>query len=157
MSRIGNILWVLLGLALFLGAHPTYAQEPEEVNTRELLSSIRQAQGSVAIVNFWASWCAECKNEIQDLVELRDSYPEERLYIMGVSMDEKPEAMQRLLQRLEVNYPNYQAAGGVGQSFNVTGVPKTYVYDTKGDLELKEFGNLGLERLDELIQDLLQE
>lgn len=157
MSKIMCMVWVLLSLALFFEAQPAYAQEPEEVNTRELLSSISQSKGSVMIVNFWASWCAECKKEIRDLVELRQKYPEDSLYILGVSMDEKPQAMQNFLQRLEVNYPNFQAAGDVGQSFNVTGVPKTYIYDANGDLVLKEFGHLGQKRLEGLIQDMLQE
>jgi hypothetical protein len=65
--------------------------------------------------------------------------------------------MQGFLQRLEVNYPNYLAAGGVGQAFNVTAVPKTYVYDPQGELVLKELGHLGGKRLEDLIQNLLQE
>ncbi|MFP4213367.1 MAG: TlpA family protein disulfide reductase [Desulfohalobiaceae bacterium] len=157
MRRFASLLWIMLGLVLFLKAGPAYAQEPEQVNTRELLTAIRESKGSVTILNFWASWCAECKNEIQDLVQMRKNFAKDQLHLLGVSMDDQPAAMQRFMQKMDVNYPNYQANADVGETFNVTGVPKTYIYNQQGDLVLKEFGHLGRERLQELVQDLLQE
>ncbi len=157
MFKIIGIICVLISSALLFFLPIAYADQPQEVNTQELLSIINQARGKVVIVNFWASWCPECSKEVQDLAALREKYPEQSLHILGISMDENPSAMQGFVRKQKINYPNLMAAGDVGRSFNVIGVPKTYIYDQQGELLVKEFGSMGYGRLEKLVQEMLQE
>jgi cytochrome c biogenesis protein CcmG/thiol:disulfide interchange protein DsbE len=61
--------------------------------------------GRPLIVNFWATWCAPCKIEIPAFVELVDRYRAERLTVLGVSVDDKPEDLREFAAAYKMNYP----------------------------------------------------
>ena len=62
-------------------------------------------QGKVVLVNFWATWCAPCRAEIPDLVELQDKY-RDQLVIVGVSEDEEgSRQVKRFAAEHDINYP----------------------------------------------------
>ena len=69
-------------------------------------------QGRVMVLNFWATWCGPCHDEIPHLVRLREDFPEEDLAIIGISVDRgrssQIDAMLELfIEHFGINYPIY--------------------------------------------------
>ncbi|MGH8563339.1 MAG: TlpA family protein disulfide reductase [Gammaproteobacteria bacterium] len=60
--------------------------------------------GKVLVLNFWATWCPPCREEIPDLMALQAAYGERGLQIVGIAIDD-PKAAHEYASRLKVNYP----------------------------------------------------
>lgn len=114
------------------------------------------AQGEVSVVNFWASWCAECTTEQDLLGELnqRTGVP-----IYGVNYKDKPVAARRFLGR----YGNPFAAVGTDPSgrsaieWGVYGMPETFVVNGKGEIIYKHVGAVTPASLSEKLIPLIEQ
>jgi thiol-disulfide isomerase/thioredoxin len=70
-----------------------------------VLSSIK---APFVLVNFWASWCSPCLKEFPELVSLRKTIPEEKLFIVGINCDDEDplKKIAPLSKKFEFNFPN---------------------------------------------------
>ena len=78
------------------------------------LSSYR---GKVVLLDFWATWCDPCREEIPHFVELQTKYGSQGLQIIGVSMDDSPEPVRDYAQRVKINYPIVMGNAKTGTLF----------------------------------------
>ena len=63
-------------------------------------------KGKVVVLNFWATWCWPCREEIPDLVSLQKEYAARGLVVLGVSMDEgDPARVASFAKKFGINYP----------------------------------------------------
>jgi cytochrome c biogenesis protein CcmG/thiol:disulfide interchange protein DsbE len=63
-------------------------------------------KGKVVLLDFWATWCAPCREEIPDFVELQEQYAEQGFTLLGISLDEEgAEVVKPFAQQLGINYP----------------------------------------------------
>ncbi len=92
--------------------------------------SSRDWQGKATIVNFWATWCGPCLEEIPDLIRLQDRYPD-HLQIIGVSMDEGPvEDVKEFVREHGMNYPVVMMTPELRRSFpGVYALPTSFILD----------------------------
>ena len=100
----------------------------EDLDGRQISS--RDWQGKATIVNFWATWCAPCLEEIPDLIQLQDTYPD-HLQIIGVSMDEGPvEEVKAFVREHGINYPVVMTTPELHRSFpGVFALPTSFILD----------------------------
>ena len=103
--------------------------------------------GEVLLVNFWATWCAPCRKEIPDLVDLQEELGPAGLTVIGVSLDQQgEEAVTPFLDTYTgdeaVNYPIVlDPQGEVEQAFGgVYGLPMTYVVGPDGRVHHRVLG-----------------
>ena len=91
--------------------------------------------GKVVLVNFWATWCGPCREEIPFLVELAKQYPEQ-LLIIGVSEDElDTEMVSAFAQQYGVNYPIVMSTPEIKRAFpGVFALPTSFVVDPQGQI-----------------------
>ena len=100
----------------------------EDLDGRQISS--RDWQGKATIVNFWATWCTPCLEEIPDLIKLQDRYPD-HLQIIGVSMDEGPvEEVKAFVREHGMNYPVVMTTPELQRSFpGVFALPTSFILD----------------------------
>ena len=90
-------------------------------------------RGKLVLLNFWASWCGPCLKEMPQFVLWQEHYRAQGLQIIGVSMDDGPEPVKRLLAGHPVNYPILLGDAALGETFGgVLGLPLTYLIDPAG-------------------------
>jgi peroxiredoxin len=96
--------------------------------------TLRQLEGKIVVVNFWASWCPPCRKEMPDLDAINKEFRDKGLVILAIS-DEDREKVRPFLAEHPVSYPILLDPGRkVSDLFVVRGIPKTFVYDRAGRL-----------------------
>ena len=90
-------------------------------------------QGKVTIVNFWATWCPPCVEEIPSLNRLRDIMHGKAFELVSINYAETPEHVSAFMQRVSVKFPVLMDLDGkVSQQWNVIAYPSTFVIGKDG-------------------------
>jgi thiol-disulfide isomerase/thioredoxin len=113
--------------------------------------------GKVVVVNFWATWCHPCRNEIPDLSRAYDKYKSQGVVFFGV-MTDNPDSQQLLnfQSDYEMTYPIVRANSDLLVSYNYPeAVPTTFVFDRRGKQVLSHVGALRERDLDSLLGQLV--
>jgi cytochrome c biogenesis protein CcmG/thiol:disulfide interchange protein DsbE len=106
--------------------------------------------GKVVLVDFWATWCDPCKEEIPDLVKMRDRLKDKGFEILGVSMDEEgPKAVKRFLAKQPIPYPLVLNGGERPPAgWDVPGLPTAYLVGRHGEILKRWFGEKDMPELE---------
>ncbi len=103
---------------------------------------LSEYQGSVVVVNFWASWCETCKPEAKDLEAAYQIYKSRGdVLFLGVDyVDTEPEALA-YLEEFGITYPNGpDLRTEISQVFRIRGVPETFIIDQDGVITHLQIG-----------------
>jgi thiol-disulfide isomerase/thioredoxin len=121
--------------------------------------SLGQWRGRVLVVNFWATWCAPCREEIPVFVRLQERHGARGLQFVGIAIDE-PGKVAEFAREFRINYP--VLIGGpeslelMRQAGNRQAVlPYTLVIDRSGNLVSRHPGSLKEQQLKELLTPIL--
>lgn len=167
-----NILPVIAAvLALSAGValqHRLAASRPATVVTLPTLTlvdldnhpqALSAWQGKVVMLNFWASWCEPCREEIPALNRLQQQYGGQGLQIIGIAIDDA-EPIRQFQAALPMGYPVLLAAGQgiglmerLGNRFGV--LPYTVLFDRQGKMMQQHAGALSQPEAEALLQPLL--
>jgi cytochrome c biogenesis protein CcmG/thiol:disulfide interchange protein DsbE len=112
--------------------------------------------GGVVLVNFFASWCAPCREEHPLLMRLA---AEGRVALYGIDYKDKPEDAARLLAQLGDPYRRIgvDRSGRTFIDFGAYGVPETYVLDKEGRIRFRQVGPISADDYDHKILPLLKQ
>lgn len=121
-----------------------------------LANLVRQNEGKVIMLNFFATWCPPCRVELPELVKLRKAYPEKDFLLVGLSVDEDKEAVPPFVKMAGVNYPVYMAGRDITDEFNITSVPHNTFYTKQGEVIISEPGMAATDVLEKVVNDLLK-
>jgi len=95
--------------------------------------SLTEYRGSVIILNFWASWCLECRPEIPVLERLQREFSSQGLVVIGVNTRETKEAAGRYAKELGLTFPLVlDRDGKINALYGVVGLPTTFVVGRDG-------------------------
>ena len=95
---------------------------------------LRDLQGKVVLVNFWATWCPPCRKEMPDLQALYEKYKDQGFVVLAIS-DEEVGKVSPFIAERKISYPVLLDPGRkVNELFQVEGIPKSFVYDREGKL-----------------------
>jgi len=116
-------------------------------------------RGQVLVVNFWATWCPPCREEIPVFVEAQARLGAKGLQFVGIALD-NPQQVAVFVQEFGVNYPIL--IGGINESEALRqlgnpggGLPYTLIYGRDGQLREKIIGGLDKTRLERLLAPLI--
>ena len=87
--------------ALTSGDDPPAIDMPDQAGKKVDLNELK---GKVVLVDFWASWCGPCKQEMPVLEELHKKYAKEGLVIVGINIDNNPKKMNNFLRGTPVTF-----------------------------------------------------
>jgi peroxiredoxin len=119
--------------------------------------SLSTYQGKIVLLDFWATWCDPCREEIPHFVELQSKYRDRGLQIVGVSMDDRPEPVRDFCQRFKMNYPVVMGNAKIGELYGgVLGLPIAFLIGRDGRIYGKHIGATDITVFEEEIISLLQ-
>lgn len=102
---------------------------------------LRQYQGKVVYVDFWASWCGPCAQSFPFMNKLHRDLHGKGLEILGVNLDEEPEDAMGFLTRTPAQFTILaDASGQCPQAFGVRAMPSSYLVDRKGVVRYVHLG-----------------
>lgn len=110
-------------------------------NQQLTLSSL---QGKVVLLNFWATWCPPCREEIPSMMKLNAFMAGKPFQMVCVSVDEGGKgAVESYFKNSGFSLPAYvDATGQAARTYGITGVPETFVIDKNGVIQKKIIGGL---------------
>lgn len=139
--------------ASLLPADPFFGLSfPDREGNEQALSAYR---GSPLVVNFWATWCAPCVEEMPDLDQLSQQFPE--IPFIGLAVDTQRN-VDKFLERIPVRYPILITGhGGVSHMRNLGnkkgGLPFTVIFNSKGRIEHRILGQIKPDDLQAKLQN----
>jgi thiol-disulfide isomerase/thioredoxin len=138
---------VLFGLAALS------AQAFTLTDTNGKIHKLENYKGKWVLVNFWATWCPPCLEEIPDLVALYEN-KKNNIVVIGIALDYRnPKQVTDFAESMQVSYPivlgNPNLASEVGP---VDGLPTTYLYNPAGKMVAHQVGGVTKEAVEDYIQ-----
>jgi cytochrome c biogenesis protein CcmG/thiol:disulfide interchange protein DsbE len=108
---------------------------------------LSEHRGKVVALNFWATWCPPCREEIPDLIKLQKEMKEDVLFV-GISLDTKEEAVGPFAEEYGINYPVVIDDGRAVDKYGpISGIPMTFFIDQEGRVRLLAAGMVTEEQL----------
>ena len=96
---------------------------------------LAEQQGNVVMLNFWASWCSPCRQEMPHLIDLSEKFSPLGFQLMGVNVDEDPLAAERAINDLQIAFPVlFDADNRIADLFSVDAMPTTIIIDKDGNI-----------------------
>lgn len=121
--------------------------------------ALSQWKGHPLILNFWATWCTPCVEEMPDLQALRESYLVRKLEVVGLAID-NAKAVQEFRQKLGIRYPLLVAGSGGTElaralGNNTGGLPHTVLLDASGAVRYSHLGRIKIADLKLAVEAVL--
>ena len=144
-STIVGCLKFAFLVCILLSISKLHAKEPAPDFTLKSKDSgnirLSEQRGNIVMVNFWASWCGPCREELPKMEELYQEYQDMGFEILAVNVDDEESKAEVLLNDIEVTFPVlYDTAGNVSQLYDVNAMPTTVIIDRDGNQRLLHLG-----------------
>jgi len=151
---------VSAGAAEQLSATPFFALSLPGIDRRPI--ALASFKGQPLVVNFWARWCAPCRQEIPDLAALHARYKERGLLVIGIAVEdaEQHEKVRDFARAYEMSYT--ALIGGVETSIELmrslgnskAGLPFTVVIDRDGRIRGSKLGAMSASEMDAAVRPI---
>ena len=117
--------------------------------------AMAQWRGKVLVVNFWASWCAPCVEEMPAFARLQSEYTGQGVQFVGIGIDEV-ENMRSFVKTRPVTYPLLAATPAISETpgLRIKGLPFTLVIARDGQLAMSRLGRLDEAKLEPILRQL---
>ena len=114
-------------------------------------------RGKVVLLDFWATWCDPCRDEIPRFEALQSKHGQEGLQIIGVSMDDTPDPVREFYEQFKMNYPVVLGNAQIGELYGgVLGLPIAFVIARDGHIHSKHVGTTNISVFEREIMTLLR-
>ena len=166
---IAGIAVVALGAGLYFGMRGLESvPEPAAASALNGLAlpdpdgkerRIDEWRGKVVVVNFWATWCAPCREEMPEFMKAQQELGPKGLQFVGIAVDQADKVKQYAAE-IGLNYPTLVGGFGAMELSKTLGntlmaLPFTVVLDRKGAVAHTQLGVLKPDKLDAIVKQLL--
>lgn len=120
--------------------------------------AMKDLASKVVIVDFWATWCGPCREEIPHLNELYSKLKGKGLEIVGVSMDtDGTDGVKDFAREFRIQYPIVMGDEKVAESFGgIIGLPTTFIIDRQGKVAKKYIGLPPADDMTKIVHELVE-
>jgi cytochrome c biogenesis protein CcmG/thiol:disulfide interchange protein DsbE len=144
MAFAAAVLWVFI-MPSYRQGEPSIAGKPAQdfvVTSQGRQARLSDFRGKLVVLNFWASYCGTCVEEIPDLDRLQQRIGSRGGVVLGVSVDENCGSYQAFLQKHPVAFQTVcePANRKVSFDYGTVMIPETYVIDRQGKIDRKIIG-----------------
>jgi peroxiredoxin len=102
---------------------------------------LSEYRGDVVMINFWATWCGPCRQEMPLLDELYTRYERVGFNLLGVNIDDDSRRAMQMIEELGVNFPVlFDASKQVSKLYEVDAMPVTVLVDREGNVRYVHHG-----------------
>lgn len=102
---------------------------------------LSEYRGDVVMINFWATWCGPCRQEMPLLDELYSRYERVGFNLLGVNIDDDSRRAMQMIEELGVNFPVlFDARKEVSKLYEVEAMPVTVLVDREGNVRYVHLG-----------------
>jgi cytochrome c biogenesis protein CcmG/thiol:disulfide interchange protein DsbE len=113
-------------------------------------------RGKVVLVNFWATWCTPCQEEMPRFMTFQRELGDKGFQAIGISMDDSERPVRSFVSKLKVNYPIAMGTAKVARSYGgVLGLPVSILINRSGHIVKRFDGAVDLEELERAIREQL--
>lgn len=96
--------------------------------------SLKDFRGKIVLLNFWASWCVPCREEMPAMEKLYQEYKQKNFVILAVAVKDRKQDAIDFVKELKITYPiALDPDAKVGSEYGAWGLPVTYLIGTKGE------------------------
>jgi len=96
---------------------------------------LSEYRGDVVMINFWATWCGPCRQEMPLLDELHSRYERVGFKLLGVNIDDDPRRAMQMIDELGVTFPVlFDSSKDVSKLYEVNAMPVTVIVDREGNV-----------------------
>ena len=100
-------------------------------------------RGKVVLVNFWATWCAPCRDEMPSIQELKDKMAGKPFVVLAVNLDEPESRIRRFLSQMKLDFAILlDPERKVARAWNARILPATYIIGTDGKIRYSLVGEI---------------
>ncbi|MGC2791293.1 MAG: redoxin domain-containing protein, partial [Candidatus Sulfotelmatobacter sp.] len=110
--------------------------------------SMDDLAGKVVLIDFWATWCAPCREALPHMREIAKKFQGQPLVVLSVSLDNDEEKWKDFVAKNEMTWPQYRDGGFTGpiaKMFGVEAIPHTFTIDADGVLQDEHIGDASIE------------
>ncbi|HWG87004.1 MAG TPA: TlpA disulfide reductase family protein [Candidatus Acidoferrales bacterium] len=121
-------------------------------------ATLVQYRGRVVVLDFWATWCHGCKQEIPWFAEFHQKYASKGLVVIGVSLDEDGwKVVKPFIETAKVPYRIVLGSNATATLYGIRSMPDTFLIDRQGRLAATYNGMVDRDNIDKNIQAMLAE
>ncbi len=134
------------------------AQGPLQPLDKAGLAGLLSAnKGKALMINFFATWCPPCRQEILSIVKMSRKFAGKVAFV-GIAVDDAKTAaqVQPFIKKMGMDYPVYAVTGDLVQAFGVNSIPFNVFYDRKGKMQLAGSGVLEDEDFEQVLSGLVK-
>ena len=103
--------------------------------------TLSDLRGQVIMINFWASWCGPCRQEMPLLEQIHQRYEPLGFTLLGINVEENPEDGKSFLRERPVSFPVlYDPDNGISKLYDVVAMPSTVIIDRQGNVRYLHHG-----------------
>lgn len=150
-SKLFSNFYFLFALTLGLtaltafaaGANESKQQAPDFTLKSKSGDNMRlqEQRGNVVLINFWASWCGPCREELPHFEKMQQTYEDLGFTVLAVNVDEDPSKANILLDDIPVSFPVlFDDNDSVSKLYDVKAMPTTVLVDRDGVKRLTHYG-----------------
>ncbi len=143
--------WLLFGLLLCplagTAGQPLYDLQGQQ-------RSLQEFQGKWRLVNYWATWCTPCLEEIPELVRFHARHKDRDAVVIGINMEQLDgEALSFFMQELAINYPIWVTAPTQQTALgSIPGLPTSFLISPQGEVVARQVGVVSASMIERFIE-----
>ncbi|RKZ67517.1 MAG: hypothetical protein DRQ44_05540 [Gammaproteobacteria bacterium] len=144
-KHIDSETWTITAVPELLQIYPENPPAPalalQDIEGKRY--NLKDHQGKVIVLNFWATWCPPCVEEIPSLGRLQKAFSKDDLLVWSVDIGESKNEVEKFLNNVQANFPVLlNSEGDMVKQWQIIAFPTTFIIDRHGNIKLTYFGGL---------------